>query len=195
MNRRSHWITHLFDGLIAKVGARVTYILLDQLSSSQHVKPDILPVLRLERQLWISRKGRAPSSLSTSSRCRLLWCCQNCSIPSCQHTNTNGDVGHPLRAYMLSKTICMRPLGDSAPLSTYLMRRFSPHEATLEAPSSTKVNGDCPTAALVLTFRLSTPSRRVHPSTRRSSTRRHLGQCASRLDFPVYYMRGHRSRY
>ena len=115
MNRRSHWITHLFDGLIANVSARVTYILLDQLSSSQHVKPDILPVLRLERQLWISRKGRAPSSLSTSSRCRLLWCCQNCSIPSCQHTNTNGDVGHPLRAYMLSKTICMRPLGDSAP--------------------------------------------------------------------------------
>ncbi|KAH8639229.1 hypothetical protein IG631_06999 [Alternaria alternata] len=137
-------------------------------------------------QLWISRKGRAPSSLSTSSRCRVLWCCQNCSILSCQHTNTNGDVGHPRRAYMLSKTICMRPLGDSAPLSTYLMRRFSPHEVTLEAPSSTKVSGDCPTAALVLTFRLSTPSRRVHPSTRRSSTRRHLGQCASRLDFPVY---------
>lgn len=66
-------------------------------------------ILRLGRQLWISRKGRAPSSLSTSSRCRVLWCCQNCSIPSCQHTNTNGDVGHPRRAYMLSKTICMRP--------------------------------------------------------------------------------------
>jgi hypothetical protein len=195
VNRRSHWIAHLFAGCSSRLPIRAhdLHVFCSTNSDAANTSSQTCFLFYdLTNRCECQAKDVRHLCLSTPCRYSVLWFCQNCPIPSCQHANTNSNVGHMRRTYLLSKTICMRPIGDSAPLSTYLMRIHSPHEATTAPLSSTEVNDHCQAAALVLTFRLSTPSGRVRLSIRRSSTRSFSDQHASGLDLPVHYMYGNR---